>query len=40
MKTKPAILISVVLGVCTVGPKYVAPVVPPPPAFKEAARGL
>jgi NodT family efflux transporter outer membrane factor (OMF) lipoprotein len=36
MKTRSAILISVILCGCNVGPKYVAPVIPPPPAFKEA----
>ena len=36
MKARYAILISVLLGGCNVGPKYVAPSVPPPPAFKEA----
>jgi NodT family efflux transporter outer membrane factor (OMF) lipoprotein len=33
----PAILISIFFTGCMVGPKYVAPVTPPPPTFKEAA---
>lgn len=36
MKITAVILICVLLAGCTVGPKYVRPAVPPPPAFKEA----
>jgi NodT family efflux transporter outer membrane factor (OMF) lipoprotein len=37
MKAKPALLISVLLCECTVGPRYVPPAVTAPAAFKESA---